>query len=194
MQKHVWIFLTADDESVLIDEIRTRAPVRVLRGRFFRGSIEDLRRDPESLEARPARRGESIVHLLHAEASRELVADPVTDGPFAGWTRLDEVRSEVVTIVRLEPEPQGIGPARVQAATHAWFAGTRLRKSPEFGRWVNEVLAVGASRPRTAFDWMHVATGARSLAESGGTLHYLYRPVALEAEVGTPATRPHQGR
>ena len=130
----------------------------------------------------------------HAEARRELVADPVTDGPFAGWTRLDEVRSEVVTIVRLEPEPQGIGPARVQAATHAWFAGTRLRKSPDFGRWVNEVLTVGASRPRTAFDWMHVATGARSLAESGGILHYLYRPVALEEEVGTPGTRPHQGR
>jgi hypothetical protein len=146
------------------------------------------------VETRPARRGESILHLLHAEASRELVAEPVKDGPFAGWTRLDDVRSEVVTIVRPDPEPQGLGPARVQAATHAWFAGTRLRKNPEFGRWVNDVLGVAASRPATAFDWMHAADGARALVGSGGVLHYLYRPVALAPDAGTPATRPHKSR
>jgi hypothetical protein len=194
VQKQVWIFLTADDEAALVDELRARAPIRALRGRFFRGTADDLRADPEALETRPARRGESVLHLIHRDASRELVADPVSDGPFAGWTRLDEVRSEVVTLVRPEHEPQRLGPSRVQAATHAWFAGTRLRKSAEFGRWVNEVLSVVAARPRTAFDWMHVADGARALAEGGGTLHYLYRPVGLEAAAGTPATRPHKGR
>ncbi|MFM2151969.1 MAG: hypothetical protein RL199_404 [Pseudomonadota bacterium] len=194
MQKQVWIFLTPDDEAALIEELRARAPIRLLRGRFFRGTVDDLRTNPEALETKAARRGESIVHLLHAEASRTLVAEPVTDGPFAGWTRLDEVRSEVVTIVRPEPEPQGLGPARVQASTHAWFSGTRLRKSPGFGRWVNDVLGVVSARPATAFDWMHAADGARALAGSGGVLHYLYRPVALTAEAGTPATRPHKGR
>jgi hypothetical protein len=59
---------------------------------------------------------------------------------------------------------------------------------------VNEVLGVAAARPTTAFDWMHVADGARALAAGGGVLQYLYRPVGLAPSEGTRATRPHKGR
>lgn len=194
MQRQVWVFLTEADEEELVSRMAAQHPLRRLRGRFFRGSAADLRQRPEELETRQLRRGETWTHLIHPTASRELVATPVDDGPFAGWMRLDEVRSEVITIVRPAPELQGLGPARVQAATHAWFAGTRVRKSPDFSRWVSQTMQLAESYPTCGFDWMHVAPAARELALAGGTLHYLYRPVPLEPAPATEATRPHQGK
>jgi hypothetical protein len=196
VQRQVWVFLTQADEDALVAHLAAQVPVRRLSGRFFRGSLEQLRTNPEGLETSQLRRGEKWTHLLHPIVSRELVTHPVTEGPFAGWSRLDEVRSEVITIVRPELEPQGMAPARVQASTHSWFGGTKHRKSPEFSRWVNDTLKfVQTEFPPTAFDWIHVAPGARELAKSGGRLHYLYREVGLTPPSGeTPVTRPHKGR
>ena len=194
MQRQVWVFLTEADEEALWSRIAAAYPVRRLRGRFFRGSLEKLRSAPETLETRELRSTESWTHLLHDTASRELVTHAVDDGPMKGFSRLDEVRSEVISIVRPTVTSQGLGPARIQAATHAWFGGKRLRKGPEFSRWTNEVLAMAESFPTTAFDWIHVAPQARSFATGGGRLHYLYRSVPLEAQASTHVTRPHKGR
>jgi hypothetical protein len=195
VQKQVWLFLTEEDERALIARLSERHPVHLLPGRFFQGSVEALRAG-EPLPTRQARRTEQVSFLIHRELSRALVFDELTEGPYAGWRRLDEARSEVAMLVRPLPEPQGLAPGRLLAATHAWFGGTRLRKSAEFGRWVNEILETAAAYPRTAFDWLHVAPGAAAAAESGACpLHYLYKPVGLTPEgEATPATRPHQGR
>jgi hypothetical protein len=195
VQRQVWIFLTAGDEEQFWSRVAASFPVRRLRGRFFRGTLDDLRARPESLETQDARRGERWTHLVHATASRELVATPVEEGPFQGYLRLDEVRSEVVSLVRVEPEGRLLGPSRLQAATHAWFNGQRLRKSPEFARWTSELFKMAEEYPRSAFDWMHVAPGARAFAEAGGRLQYLYRDVGLEPPAdSTLATRPHKRR
>ncbi len=195
MQRQVWVFLTAGDEEAFWSRVAASAPVRRLRGRFFRGTLEELRARPEELETRDARRGERWTHLIHATASRELVATPVDEGPFQGWMRLDEVRSEVVSIVRLEPEGRALAPSRLQAATHAWFNGQRLRKGPDFARWTSELFRMAEEYPRTSFDWIHLGPEARAFAEAGGRLQYLYRDVGLEAATeATLATRPHKRR
>jgi hypothetical protein len=193
VQRQVWIFLTEADAEDLIARLSAQVPLRRLGGRFFRGTAEDIRARADELETTELRKGERWTHLVHPTASRELVVHDVTEGPLAGWKRLDEVRSEVLTIVRPAPDPQGLGPGRLQANTHAWFGGARLRKSPEFSLWVADALRLAeAEYPSTAFDWLHVAPGARAFVKAGGTLHYLYKPVALAPTPGeTPSTRPH---
>ncbi len=190
MQKQVWVYLTEADERALLSELCGRFPLRLVGGRFFQGDVDA----DAPLLTRPLRRTEHCTFLIHREHSRELVWEELTDGPFAGWRRLDDVRSEVIALVRPEPEQQGLGPARVAASTHAWFGGKRLRKSHEFGRFVNEVLDVVQRYPATAFDWLHVAPEAARMALEGRPLHYLYKPVPLAAQQATPVTRPHQGR
>ena len=194
VQKQVWVYLTASDEAALLAQLSARFSVRPLHGRFFRGTVDDLRRDPSALETRSGRRGEHVTHLVPSDLTAALVADPVSEGPFTGWTRLDDVRSEVITLVRPDAGPQGLAPSRLVASTHAWFGGQRLRKSHAFGRLVNEALAMVEALPRTAFDWLHVAPDAVRFSQSEGALHYLFRPVALVAEASTPVHRPHQGR
>jgi hypothetical protein len=193
VQRQVWMFLTEADADELVARLSAQLPLRRLAGRFFRGTAEDVRTRPESLETTELRRNEHWTHLIHPTASQELVVHEVTEGPYAGWSRLDEVRSEVLTIVRPDADSQGLGPGRIQANTHAWFGGAKLRKSPGFSLWVAEAMrVVEASYPATAFDWLHVAPGARTLAEGGTNLHYLYKAVPLEAAVGvTPSSRPH---
>lgn len=197
MQKQVWLFQTAADEEELFGRLAARHPLHRLGGPFFQGSLEALRSAPESLPTRQLRRGETRTHLLPAGMPGHLVAHALDDGPFAGWMRLDEVHSEVVTLVRPEPEPQGLGPSRLYLTTHVWRGGEKHRKSPEFARFANDLLnEVATHYPATAFDWMHVAPHARAYAEGGGRLHYLYQEVALAPpeEGTTPPTRPHKGR
>jgi len=195
VQKQAWVFLTEADEAELLSRVASRFPVRLLRGRFFQGTLDDLRRAPQSLPGRAVRSGEHIVQIWHPDISQALVADPMTEGPMAGWMRLDEVRSEVVTLVRPDRQLQGLPPSRLMASTHAWFGGQRLRKSPAFGQWAAELLDMVKALPTTAYDWMHVAEGARQEALAGQRLQYLYQEVALEPDPGaTPMTRPHQGK
>jgi hypothetical protein len=174
-----WVFLTDADEADLVARLSSTAPLRCLPGRFFKGTEADLRARPEALETAQLRANERWVHLLHPLASQSLVAHPVEEGPFAGWMRLDETRSEVLTIVRPLPGPQGLAPARLQAATHAWFGGEKLRKSGTFSAWAGQALKLVEAFPPTALEWIRCAPDARRWSEGGGRLHYLYRDVAL---------------
>lgn len=193
MQRQVWVFLDDADERELLAEL-TQTGARTLEGRFFRGTKDDARTRPETLEGAQLRANERWIHLIHPTFSRELVVDELTDGPYAGWSRLDPVRSEVLTLVRALPEAQGLGPSRLQANTHAWFGGEKVRKSGEFSRWVSDAMRLVESRyPMVGFDWLRAAPGAESWAQAGGRLHYLYKAVPL-----TPPTdvvhRPHKLR
>lgn len=182
MIRQSWVFLTDVDEADLIARLSGETALRQLPGRFFRGTEADLRTRPEALETAQLRANERWVHLLHPLASATLVVHPVDDGPFKGWMRLDETRSEVLTLVRPLPEPRGLGPARLQASTHAWFGGEKLRKNATFTSWVARATKVlEAAYEPTAFDWIRVAPDARRWQEAGGRLHYLYRDVALPA-------------
>lgn len=197
MQRQVWIFLSDDDEQDLIARLSEGRSLRVLPGRYFRGSLEALRDHDEAPETLAALPNERWLHLIDTEASRVLVAHALTDGPHAGWSRLDDVRSEVLTLVRPRADAQGLAPSRLQASTHAWFSGDKIRKSREFTKWTAQALGLAeAAYPPTGFDWMRVAPGAHRFARDGGRLHYLYKSVPLEPGEDsrtTPPSRPHQG-
>lgn len=192
MQKQIWVYLTPDDEASLLGRLSERASLRVVRGRFFKGDIATLRTAAD-LETADLRKGEHWTHLLHPTATQQLVAHPMTDGPYAGWSRLDEVRSEVLSIVRPDADAQGLAPARLVANSHAWFGGDKLRKGPAFSAWLAEAMSlVEQLCPRTQFDWIRVAPGAEAFARAGGRLHYLYREVKLAPAAATEASTPHR--
>lgn len=192
MQKQLWVYLTAEDEAELVSLLAAEQGVKVLRGRWFQGDVATLARTPQTLATRDLTAREHWTQLLHPTATQKLVTHPVEDGPLAGFTRLDEVRSEVMTIVRPDPEPQGLAPSRIVANTHAWFGGDRQKKSHAFSKWVTSVLTLVDSRfESTSFDWLRVAPHAKAWAQAGGKLHYLYRQVGLEAPDRGPLT-PHR--
>lgn len=192
MQRQIWIYLEESDEEEVIRLLDGGAGLKRLTGRFFRGTVGELRTHPEKLETAQLRSNERWTHLIHPTLSQELVAQPVTEGPFNGWSRLDEIRSEVITIVRPLRDAQGLAPGQVRANTHAWFSGEKTRKSPAFAQWVAESLRRVEDYPETAFDWIRVAPGAAAAAKSGHRLHYLFSEVSLEKRgAETAMYRPH---
>ncbi len=192
MQRQVWLFLDETDEDTLFRALDHGQGLRRLGGRFFRGTAGDLTTRPGALETRELRQNEPWTLLIHPEVSRELVTYPVEEGPFAGWTRLDEIRSEVIAIIRPLKDAQGLAPGQVRANTHAWFGGKKVRKSAAFATWVADAMRIAETYPCTAYDWMRVAPSAAEWARGGGRLQYLFRPVGLTAAEGeTPIFRPH---
>ncbi len=192
MQRQVWIFLDDADEAELLQRLDQGHVLRRLTGRFLKGTVEDVLTRPEELETAQLKSNERWIHLIHPEATREIVLHPVTEGPFTGWSRLDEIRSEVITLVRPLREPAGLAPAQLRANTHAWFGGEKLRKSAPFSVWASEAMRMVEEYPTTAFDWIRVAPHAAAWSLSGGVLHYLFRPVPLSPEpTATAMHRPH---
>jgi hypothetical protein len=180
------------DEEEVIARLSAQHGLRRLPGRFFKGTERDLRERPEQLETAQMKAGERWIHLLHPTVSQKLVVNELTDGPFKGWSRLDEVRSEVLTLVRPLKEAQGLAPGQLRANTHAWFGGTKLRKSHDFALWAAEAMRLIETYPATAFDWMRIAPHALDWAKNGGRLHYLYKSVDWQPSAGgTPLHRPH---
>jgi len=192
LQKQLWVYLTAEDEAELLERLVAEQALKVMRGRWFKGDLQTLISAPHEVETRDLSARTHYVQLLHPTASQRFVTHPVTDGPLAGFARLDEVRSEVITLMRPEPDEQGLAPSRLFANTHAWFGGERDKKSHAFARWVSTTLALAEqSYGPTSFDWLRVAPHARAWAEQGGKLHYLFREVGLKA-VGQKPLTPHR--
>jgi len=192
MQRQVWVFLNEADEKELLARLDKGVGLRRLPGRFVKGTVEDVHERPEQLETADLLTTERWTHLIHPTATRQIVLHPVTEGPFAGWSKLDEIRSEVVTLVRPLPDSAGLAPSQLRASTHAWFGAEKHRKSSEFTLWATELMRATEEFPSTAFDWIRVAPGASEWSKSGGMLHYLFRRVALEPEAGaTIMHRPH---
>ena len=161
------------------------------------GSSEVEWRSPlkstDGLSTADLRSGERWTHLIHPEFSRKLVAFEVSEGPFAGWSRLDEVRSEVITIVRPLATEAGLAPGRIQASTHVSAREGKVRKSAEFATWAMQGMRLLERYPVTSLDWIRVAPSAERWARSEGRLHCLFfRPVALEPAPGErSAHQPH---
>ncbi len=192
MERQVRIFLDADDAEGLIQALDHGQGLKRLNGRFFHGDMERVRTQPEQLQAAELRPSEGWTHLIHPTFSREIVAHPVLEGPFAGWSRLDEVRSEVITLITPAADAQGLAPARLRANTHVWVGGDKIRKSAEFTQWVADAMRIVESYPVTQYDWIRIGPSAAAWARAGGRVHYLFRPVALDPAPGaTEMYRPH---
>jgi hypothetical protein len=190
--RQVWIYMDEADEAEVIARLSEGHGLRRLSGRFFKGSTQDVRERSEELETAQLKATERWIHLIHPTISKELVVHALTEGPFAGWSRLDEVRSEVITLVRPLRELQGLGPGHLQANTHAWFGGVKTRKSPAFASWASDAMRLVETYPATAFDWIRAAPAALAASQRGERLHYLYKTVEpAPLAKGTPLYRPH---
>ena len=192
MQRQMWIFLAPEDEAGFIERLTGPDALVRLEGRFFRSSGKELLagRDPDGAQLSAA--GERWIHFVNPAITSDLVMHPVEEGPFAGRLRLDEVRSDVLTLVRPADEGKRLGPSRLFGASHEWFGGEKLRKSADFTLWMSRAMGrVEEAFPATEHDWLRVAPGAVTYAREGGQLHYLYREIRLVGSDMTPHT-PHK--
>ena len=157
MQRQVWIFLNDADEEALIQRLDAGRGLRRIVGRYVRGESETAQ----------LTKSERWTHLVHPEISKEIVLHPIAEGPYAGWSRLDEIRSEVLTIIRPMPDAAGMAPARLCANTHAWFGGDKVQRSrPRSPNRAADAMRIAEEYPPTAFDWIRVAPGAAAWGDS----------------------------
>jgi hypothetical protein len=195
--RQVWVFLETGDVEKLAEALSPDAAPRLLRGRFCRGEAGNHANPLQTAEARP---GEHRFHLVLPAPNARLVTHPVPGGPYAGWSTLDELRSDVLTFVVPEPDENGLAPGQIRAATHYRTGEAKVVKSPAFVRWVNASLKrIEQLCPESERPWLRVAPGAAAKAKSGLRLQYLWREVGLEpgaaqqARTGPGAGAPAKG-
>jgi hypothetical protein len=192
MPRQAFLFLTDDDVAALFDELEKREPGLVVSwGRYLRGDPADLLRDPARLERRESLPAERRAFLLHRKHCDEIVAHLQPAGPFAGWSQIDEERTEAL-VLRVPSRGAGeLWPSRLYAHTTFWRAGTKTKKRPMFAIWVNQTLRWIRSRyPATSVPFMRVGPDALAKAKTGALrLTYLYRTIAAEPEAQTSSVK-----
>jgi hypothetical protein len=118
-----------------------------------------------------------------------MVAHPQPAGPFAGWSQIDEERTEAL-VLRVPASPAGeLQPSRLYAHTTYWRGEEKTKKRPMFAIWVNQTLRWARGRyPSTAVPFMRVGPDALAKARAGALrLTYLYR--AVDPEAADPGRR-----
>ena len=187
--RQIWLFLTDEDVRALLEALEAREPGLVSSwGRYLRGDAADLLREPARLERRESLPGERRAYLLHRKHCAEIVAHPQPAGPFAGWSQLDEERSEAL-VLRTPLSPTGeLQPSRLYAHTTFWRGEEKTKKRPMFAIWVNQTLRWAQARyPTTSVPFMRIGPDALAKARAGALrLTYLYRAVAPEAAAPRP--------
>jgi hypothetical protein len=190
--RQIWLFLSDADVQWLLAELERREPGLVVsEGRYLRGEPRALLENPAVLERRAALAGERRLYLLHRKHSADVVAHVQPSGPFAGWSQIDEERTDCL-VLRLSTSPgappSDLQPARLYAHTSFWRGAQKIRKRPMFALWANQTLRkVLGMLPKTAVEFMRVGPGALALAKEGkARLTYLYRPIAPEPVPDAP--------
>jgi hypothetical protein len=178
--RQLWAFLTERDLRELIDQIGLREPgLAVSQGRYLRGDPQALLRDPRALERRESLPGERRLYLLHAKYSADIVTHLQPAGPFAGWSQIDEEKTDCI-VVRLKDAAQGdLEPARIYAHVTWWRAADKMRKRPMFSIWAAQTLKwIAARLPRTSTRMIRIGPEALAEAKEGRVrLRYLYRTI-----------------
>jgi hypothetical protein len=181
--RQLWVFLTQRDADDLIARISAREPgLSVSQGRYLRGDPRMLLEDPAALERRESLPGERRLYLLHRKHSAEIVAHEQPAGPFAGWSQIDEERTDCL-VLRLKDAPSDeLLPAMLYAHVNFWRAADKVRKRPLFSIWASQTLKWAATQlPPTGAKMFRIGPDALAKAKSGEVkLMYLYRPVAPE--------------
>lgn len=179
--RQLWMFLTDLDVARLCETLNAREPGLVAsEGRYLRGDARALLDNPVALERREALPGDRRLYLLHRKHSADIVAHLQREGPFEGWSQIDEERTDCL-ILRLQAAPPGeLQPARLYGSTSFWRGAVKTRKRPMFALWANATLrALAKELPVTAVKLMRIGPDALARATAGElTLTYLYRPIA----------------
>jgi len=178
--RQLWAFLSDADVRDLIRRIGEREPgLLVSGGRYLRGDPMALLHSPETLERRESLPGERRIYLLHRKHSTDIVAHPQPAGPFAGWSQIDEERTDCM-VLRLKESPPGeLEPARLYAHVNFWRAADKVRKRPLFSIWASQTLKWLAQQlPETSAKMMRIGPDALAQAKAGALrLTYLYRTI-----------------
>jgi hypothetical protein len=178
--RQLWAFLTERDVQELIDQIAAREPgLAVSQGRYLRGEPQALIRDPRALERRDSLPGERRLYLLHAKYSADIVTHLQPAGPFAGWSQIDEEKTDCI-VIRLKEAPDGeLEPARIYAHVTYWRAADKARKRPMFSIWASQTLKWMAARlPSTSAKMIRIGADASARVKGGQVrLRYLYRTI-----------------
>lgn len=181
--RQLWAFLTQRDADELIAKIAAREPgLTVSHGRYLRGEPRLLLDDPPALERRESLPGERRIYVLHRKYSTEIVTHLQPEGPFAGWSQIDEERTDCL-VLRLKDTPAGeLEPAMLYAQVTFWRAADKIRKRPMFTIWASQTLKwVATQLPPTAAKMFRIGPDALEKAKAGELkLTYLYRPIAPE--------------
>jgi hypothetical protein len=181
--RQLWAFLTGTDMRELIEGLAAREPGLVVSGgRYFKGPAEALLEAPESLERRESLPGERRIYLLHRKHSRDLVAHLQPAGPFAGWSQIDEEKSDCLVLRMKEARRGELEPTLIYAHVTYWRAADKARKRPMFSIWAAQTLKwIAARLPPTAAKMMRIGPDALAEAKAGRLrLRYLYRTIAPE--------------
>ena len=178
--RQLWVFLTDEDIAHLLDLLERREPGLVHSGgRYLRGDPQALLSGASLLERREALPGEQRRYLLHRKHSAQVIAHQQPAGPFAGWSQIDEERTDAL-ILRTPLSPAGeIGPSRLYAHTSFWRGAEKIRKRPVFAIWANQTLRWLLNQlPKSAVSFMRIGPDALARAQAGTLrLAYLYRPI-----------------
>ena len=178
--RQLWMFLTDHDVASLVQTLEARDPgVRASSGRYLRGDPLALLSDPSALERRESLPGERRLYLFHSRFSTDVVVHAQPAGPFAGWSQIDEERSDCL-VLHLPSAPAGeLHPARLQAWVVTWRVEEKVRKRPRFSIWAGQsIKALLAGHPPTAVGFMRIGPNALAQARAGKLrLTYLYRPI-----------------
>ncbi len=179
--RQLWAFLTDKDVEELIGKIAAREPGLVVsRGRYLRGDAQDLLQEPSRLERRESLPGERRTYLLHRKHSAEIVTHLQPAGPFAGWTQIDEERTDCLVLLQKDAASGQLEPARLYAHVTFWRAADKVRKRPMFSIWASQTLKrLDAQLPSTSVKFMRIGPDALAKAKAGEVkLTYLYREIA----------------
>jgi hypothetical protein len=179
--RQIWAFLTEADVRELIDVLAAREPGLVVsQGRYLRGDPRALLDGPESLERRESLPAERRIYLLHRKHCLDVVAHLQPAGPFAGWSQIDEEKTDCL-VLRLKESPPGeLEPARIYAHVTRWRAADKARKRPMFSIWASQTLKwIAARLPASSAKMIHIGPEALARARAGEIrLMYLYRQIA----------------
>ena len=178
--RQLWAFLTDADVRELIGKIGGREPgLAVSQGRYLRGDPQALLVDPAALERRESLPGERRTYLLHRKHSAEIVTHLQPAGPFAGWSQIDEERTDCLVIVRKIAPAGELEPARIYAHVTFWRAADKARKRPMFSIWASQTIKfLTAQLPTTSAKMIRIGPDALEQAKSGKLrLTYLYRTI-----------------
>jgi len=194
--RQIWLFLTDADVHQLLRRLEQHEPGLVASsGRYLKGEPVAVLTEPSRLERRESLPAESRHYLAHLKHSEDAVAHLQPLGPFAGWSQLDEERTDCL-VLRVPTSASGdLGPSRLYAHTSFWRGPKKTRKRPSFAIWANQTLRwVLAQYPSSGVDFMHIGPDALRLARSGALkLTYLYRPIAAEPALGATTLPPPAG-
>lgn len=179
--RQLWLFLSDLDVRRLCEVLDEREPGLVVsEGRYLKGDPQALLSGPAALQRKEALSFERRIYLLHRKHSAAVVAHEQPAGPFAGWSQIDEERTDCL-VLRLQPLPEGkLLPARLYGHTSFWRGPDKIRKRPMFAIWANQVLrGIAKELPVTAAPMMRIGPDALEKAlRRELTLTFLDRPIA----------------